>query len=303
MATSFQKLKLVDEQELGHLIEKQIRQYNPTLKVLANIYQEMDTAMGREDLLPEEKLALYKNAQQRFAKIKQSFSTSAPIIPQATTQHPEPNPLIAPIAAQQANNPNVGVATEIPDATVKTKGPTATSSTLSAPLPESGEGVFEDALGSPQHKPVVDFNVDSKFNNKLTQLNALLSKNSSLLSFDPDNGEMICNGQQIKGSSYVHLVRSLYHTSKTHNLNGQDKFISALKELFHGNSQLAPADLIEKREYLTHFSSRPSASASTSTKTTIPSPTQHSLRSQLGKGRRFVSHPPGKKIKILKCYN
>ena len=264
----------------------------------------MDTAMAREDLLPEEKLALYKNAQQRFAKIKQSFSASAPVIHQATTQDREHTPDIAPISAAPPTNPNLGVAPEIHDTTVKDKGATSTSTTtLTAPLPESGEGVFEDALGSPQHKPVVDFNVDSKFNNKLTQLNALLSKNSSLLSFDPDNGEMICKGQHVKGSSYVHLVRSLYHTSKTHNLNGQDKFISALKELFHGNSQLAPADLIEKREYLNHFSSRPSASASTSTKTTIPSPTQHSLRSQLGKGRRFVSHPPGKKIKILKCYN
>ncbi|KAF0138736.1 MAG: hypothetical protein FD143_3616, partial [Ignavibacteria bacterium] len=90
MDTTLKKLKLVNEQELTRLIEKQIRQYDPGLKVLANIQHEMDTIMEREDLLPEEKLALYKSAQLRFAKIKPILSSDNSSINQLPAPTHEP---------------------------------------------------------------------------------------------------------------------------------------------------------------------------------------------------------------------
>jgi hypothetical protein len=62
----FKRLKLLDEQELDRLIEKQIRQYDPNLRGMVAMRKEMDEVMGREDLNPEERIALYKSAQQRF---------------------------------------------------------------------------------------------------------------------------------------------------------------------------------------------------------------------------------------------
>ena len=124
---------------------------------------------------------------------------------------------------------------------------------------------------------------------------------------------MKIKGQNIKGSQYGDLVRSLFHSSKNHNLNGQDKFFTPLKELFSGNSQNTPSDVIVKKEYLSHFP-LPSTSSSTSVEPSTSSSstsTRHaSSQPQHGKGGRLVSHPfsctfrpPGKKLKLLKCYN
>ena len=60
----FKRLKLLDEQELDRLIEKQIRQYDPNLRGMVALRKEMDQGMCREDLNPEERIALYKSAQQ-----------------------------------------------------------------------------------------------------------------------------------------------------------------------------------------------------------------------------------------------
>ena len=72
MSTSalYKKLKLVDDQEIGRLFEKYLREYDPALRVLANSHREMETILGRKDLSPEEKFSLFKSNQQRFSKLK-----------------------------------------------------------------------------------------------------------------------------------------------------------------------------------------------------------------------------------------
>ena len=60
----FKKLKLVDEMELERLIEKQLRQYDPKIHSMALMKKEMDQALARQDLVPEEKLALFHGAQK-----------------------------------------------------------------------------------------------------------------------------------------------------------------------------------------------------------------------------------------------
>ena len=62
----FNRLKPLDEQELDRLREKQIRQYDPNLRRMVEMRKDMDEIMCREDLNPEERVALYKSANNAF---------------------------------------------------------------------------------------------------------------------------------------------------------------------------------------------------------------------------------------------
>ena len=314
MDTTLRKLKLVNEQELTRLIEKQIRQYDPGLKVLANIRHEMDTVMERDDLLPEEKLALYKSAQLRFAKIKPSLSSNVPSINQLhpPTQEIEPADALEPLAP--ANDPMPFPLLADPgDAIDVQAGDMQNIADTTPSMQSRGDEKPKERDVNVKHEPIFQIDVDPKYKDKLATLTSLLSKNSALIAHDPATGEMKIKGQNIKDSKYGDLLRSLYHTSKNHNLNGQDKFFNALKEVFSGDPKLRPTDLIGKKEYLSHFPSSASSVPSSeehATSTTSTNTRHASSRLQQGKGGSLVSpplfstsRPPGKKIKLLKCYS
>ena len=153
-ATLFKKFKLVDDQEIGRLVEKYLRDYDPALRVLANSHREMEGYLARNDLSPEEKFSLFKSNQQRFSKLKvppaevpiaPMFGMNIPLAPalappalnapnpadaQANIALPlnavPPPPLLnqaAPLAQQLEAIPKPAAATETtaPAAAVKTK--------------------------------------------------------------------------------------------------------------------------------------------------------------------------------------
>ena len=80
-ASLFKRLKLLDEQELDRLIERQIRQYDPSIHSMAQMKKDMDNVLSREDIPAEEKIALFKASQQRFNKIKpQEAAVGVPLV-------------------------------------------------------------------------------------------------------------------------------------------------------------------------------------------------------------------------------
>ena len=87
----FKRLKLIDEQELTRIVEKQIKEYNPGIRSLANLQQEMDGVVNNEGISPVEQLALYQSAQQRFRKIKIP-DTKNPVEALATVTNRPPSP-------------------------------------------------------------------------------------------------------------------------------------------------------------------------------------------------------------------
>ena len=68
----FKRLKLLDERELDRLIERQIRLYDPAIHSMAQMGKELASALSRDDLPADEKLALFKATQNRYNKIKPS---------------------------------------------------------------------------------------------------------------------------------------------------------------------------------------------------------------------------------------
>jgi len=68
--SSFKKLSLVSQDELTRLKQKQLTSYNPELRAMVLLKDEMDDILMRADLSPEEKLKLFQTAQHRFASLK-----------------------------------------------------------------------------------------------------------------------------------------------------------------------------------------------------------------------------------------
>ena len=86
----FKRLKLVDEEELHRLVERQLREYNPQLKAMADRKIELDNVLERKDLTPEERLALFEANKQRYVQHQSDIpSTPAadpiPYTPTVTT--------------------------------------------------------------------------------------------------------------------------------------------------------------------------------------------------------------------------
>jgi len=68
--TSFKKMALISNDELDRLKQKQLSSYNPELRSMAFLKDEMDQLLLRTDLSAEEKLKLFQSAQHRFDSLK-----------------------------------------------------------------------------------------------------------------------------------------------------------------------------------------------------------------------------------------
>ena len=68
--SSFKKMSLVAQEELDRLKQKQLTSYQPELRSMVFLKDEMDTILNRSDLPADEKLKLFQVAQNRFASIK-----------------------------------------------------------------------------------------------------------------------------------------------------------------------------------------------------------------------------------------
>ena len=309
---SFKQLKLIDEQELNRLIEKQIRQYDPALKILASVRKEMNTLMERNDLLPEEKLALYQSAQQRFDSIKPSVGISSSI-------NPHPHGSILPGAAlgaagirpMEIKAEHDGQSESVALKDDLDLGQKQTSFSGSDVPQMEKHALRQLALKTaPTEHGVLDvpaIEVDAKHQAKLIELTKLMNANPSIIGLKPSTGEMVVKGETIKGSSYPNLIRSLYHDSVKHNLTGQPKFIAALSELFQSSPTISPQNVMYKKDYLSHFMPASKASSITSSYASNASSTTSSSASstapQTGKGLlSSLGSPPGKKLRVLKCY-
>lgn len=76
-------MALVDSDELDRLKQKQLTSYNPTIRSMAMLKDEVDTVLERGDLSAEEKVAIIRASKQRFQgfnvkNITQPMGTSQP---------------------------------------------------------------------------------------------------------------------------------------------------------------------------------------------------------------------------------
>ena len=273
----FKRLKLIDEDEIQRLVEKHLRDYDPTLKGLAQIHREMDTNLTRPDLEPEEKLTLFQNSQQRFTP------------EQWPTQKKQINYQLDPVREKPNGAPQQDTAVLVQEPIenlpngFKAKQRRAKNGPLHANIVRDPKADEETQPFNKNWLPVVS----KRHGKKLTLLSDLISKHPTVLSNDAQTGEVVVNGRKVQNSSFQDLISDLYFHSKKSNLIGQKQFLEGLSKIM-------------KSDY-PHFEPRAFAS-----NTNLIHSLENSL-GQVGKGRN-VRHipnfhsPPGSAIKVLYLY-
>ena len=98
----YQKMRLVDDMELQRLIEKRLRDYDPTLNKRATLQLEMLDTLRRKDMPAEEKLSLFNAEKQGFDILSgpkqkangEGHNIDLPIIPAPPAGRGPPLPII-----------------------------------------------------------------------------------------------------------------------------------------------------------------------------------------------------------------
>ncbi len=71
--SAFKKMSLVAAEELDRLKQKQLTAYNPELRSMVFLKDEMDEILSRSDLPADTKLKMFQVAQHRFGSLRQSI--------------------------------------------------------------------------------------------------------------------------------------------------------------------------------------------------------------------------------------
>ena len=288
----FRKMRLVDDSELQHLIEKRLREYDPTLSKRADLQIEMSGLLDRNDITAEEKLALYKATQTNYDSLTRDRPDPAtqgqnidlprvPVGPEGLPPLPPPgNPLSVPETRTLADV----------RALLKKVHPVAAhpsrdaSGSSASPSDETVSNVLNAEDSATGDKGVKKHTGSERNAEKQTRLFTLLKQNPQFVTEDPQTGELILEGQRIPNSSYRNLFSSLYQTQSTHNLTGWTQFLTTLAKLFNKSSI--------RTQNLTNYISAKSAI--------------DQLNPQTGKGRKrghiSKTTPPGRRLKVLKLY-
>ena len=196
-AVSIKKFKLMTEEELDRLKQKHLSDYNPELRTLAHLQDEIESVLMQNGVTTnEEKQSLLQTLQQRFNAIKGVGMMSEPtglskVIPNPAIAPNVPEPVAAPAAVQQAVS----------------------------------QGYDEDIAN-------LRLAVPPKAYKKAEQLAKLISDHPDVISVD-DQMQIVIRGRTLNGSNIVDLLNAHYaHRKRSDPLpHGFQAFAFALNDI------------------------------------------------------------------------
>jgi len=194
--TSFKKMSLIAQEELDRLKQRQLTSYNPELRSMVFLKDEMDQLLLRTDLPAEEKLKLFQTAQHRFQALRPDV--------QSTT------------AGTTTSTPRAAAADEEEEA---------------SPIAEGELLAMGPSTGVPQSATFarVVTNLPKQYRSKGTQLVEFFDEHPGRFSAT-STGEMAIDGKPIPNSNFNDLIRHLYIGHQQTPV-GLEHFVSALREL------------------------------------------------------------------------
>ena len=312
-ANIFKKLKLIDEQEIQRLVEKQLKEYDPVLRTLGKLQREMDSVLDRDDLSAEDKQGLYQANLGKFLSMKNISGTS-----KAPTD-PTPPPLLP--------TPTIAVSTTSKSAAeASPKADSHSDISISDPAPaahlESNPDILSNSLAvkdqfdEPLKTVSIDFNkikgLKPTSMTKVNNLKELIESNPNRMRVKDDTGEIIIDGNVVENSSFYDLIKSLYVDDKKSNLTGNRKFLDTLSNMINSDPQkIESANFVSRRDVkkiLDEIGSASMMSTSSATSTSSSSLSQKGSGHFENRKRKEIhpistgKKPPGKAIKVLYLY-
>ncbi len=266
--SSFQKMKLVEENELLRLKDKQIRDYNPQIRSMTFTQSEIDDILMDNKLSAEEKLLLINAAEKRYKGIKSTLGASS--TPQAPVVLAGMSTGLVP---KEPAPPLTGLPAVLPGAAAV------------AAAPDADDPVTQRVMRG----------VPVRMKKKAKEMFEYIKDYPDLINFNDKTMEVSINGQSIKHSNFLDLFRSLYSSRRNYTPVGSAAFLSALSDIN------APTSLISNRLALSDVLDKQNLSQQIpKMKSFVTKKFSHSAGTK--RRRLTASSPPGRLPHILQIY-
>ena len=310
----YKKKIFADKEELIRLRQKQIRDYNPNLRALADIKLALDDALSNAKLQPHDRNVLVNLLNHRFfslykgAKYDGLIAGSAPVpiaTPSLAPSVPLPPAAIAPVAHEpMAVEPEVQL---LPDVAVETQANQAGVDPAYQHEPTAQE---RRSMQTPP--PLVipssdELKITKTYKAKFENVSKEIAKHPHKINL-ASTGEIILNGKLIPNSSFNDLIRGLFIRNKGSNVHGEDAFVNVLNEIHISPGLIShkiPKNILNSlRNPETKGAESPDEYASVGE----DSPEQEEAQEGEGKRAKSKKHslkihpPPGKRPRILWLY-
>ena len=271
------RMKLIAEEELNRLRQKQVTDYNPETRAYANLEDEMRTILSDSRIPKDARARLVQHAQFRMNEMKKGTQEYA--IHGLKRHLPLPAPEPPPAGA------------DVPEAIPEEE---AGAAAAAAPPAES---TYDRSL--------ILGTINKKYSKHANQLLKLLDRNSGVVTFN-EKMQLVLNGHPIEGTNSVDLVNALYTTGKNIRPAGIELFMHAIGSI-NAPASLVPNKTIAPMMYSTypaHDQPRKSTVRYITKRTSLKSKRTSlksksaSSKSQSGTGKR----PPGSSPRLLYVY-
>jgi len=277
---SFDKFHLMRDEEFQRLRQKQVQSYNPELRLLTRLDDDMNEILNDTTVPTDVKMRIFDHIKQRFKDVKASTTTVRTKILQPIEEIPE---------VEEFEN----------------EGEEASQA--------DDEGEQEYEMPPPQKEKVraMDAEVLEGIQaSRQTKASGLLKKiqaHPEIISIN-DNNEIVLHGKTIRGSNYVDLFQSLYsHKVAQDTPDGNPGHSMFLKAL---NAINVPASLISSTA---QYAKLVELKKTTPTRaedfiSPIDSPSKFALAKatplsvKQGKPMKGSGVPPGKRQRMMTLY-
>lgn len=268
MSTSkFVKQVLVEQGELDHLRQRQIRDYSPEIRSMTLLQEEMLRTMMRPDLDAQQKLDLISGPTMRFNHLKAITNT------------------LSGSSAAQPSAP-VAVTKQVEDKKEEKK------EVKTEPVAVSLDSATDTIAKS--------------YKKKALDLMEKFSANPQVIARNAD-GELVVNGQAVPGSDFNKLYKTMFTGNGSATMTGMPELLGAMRQLQVSSAEVvsvpvkkamsaAPARTLDKHE-LTLPKEEPDPENEGAKRSKSSKKKLSNKNSQTGQGL-----PPGTRPRILYVY-
>lgn len=235
--STFKKMSLVAQEELDRLKQKQLVSYNPELRSMVFLKDEMDTILTRSDLPADEKLKMFQIAQHRFDALK------------ADVLHP------ALTAASKSKLETVTDEAE-DEAEADDEGD---EEAAASPTPVMGSSTSVVDTGAPYSSVMMA--LPNQYQRKAAKLADFFAAHGGHFGRN-SSGQMTIQGKAIPNSNYHDLIRQLY-IHRTNMPVGFDTFVGELKKLNVPHHSISNSKAIQLLKPVDVFATPPQVAAQT----------------------------------------
>ena len=270
MAGKYKTMTLIEEGELERLRQRQIKDYNPSLKSLVSVQEQIEKLFNDSELDDENKLKIMYYLQNKFGNLYKNFKNSP-----GNSANVPPVVVVPPVVATTDEDPmqdgdQHDPAVNVPHLDVKP--PTNNEGDEEEDEDEKEEN-FIDATTSGDF--TLEVNLPHQYQKKFDQFQEFLSQHKNVIRSN-STGQLVLDGKLIPETTYSDLLRSFYVRNVNMNLNGLPNLLGKLKTLNVDPDLFSNKDAKNTLIYMRKFS-------------------------QSGKGKTFMP-PPGQMPKILRVF-